>query len=258
MDFDLYIGIDYSGAETPDSLLRGLQVFAAAAGQEPQAIRNPADAQAHRGIWSRRAVAQWLLAQVASGQRLLVGIDHGFSFPKSYLDRHQLRTWPEFLDHFQQRCTSGMADACVDRNGPPQALPIGRSDELRLCERWTCWAKGAFQFDVQGSNAMSTHAGIPWLRHLRGQAQDRIHIWPFDGWQLPERESSVIAEVCSPMLRERYPRADRTADEQDAYAAARWLAETAGRGVLERYLNPPLTHAERQVAALEGWILGVG
>ncbi len=43
----------------------------------------------------------------------------------------------------------------------------------------------------------------------------------------------------------------------DAYATARWMQEVQARGALPGYFEPPLTPAERSVAALEGWILGV-
>ena len=42
-----------------------------------------------------------------------------------------------------------------------------------------------------------------------------------------------------------------------AYATARWMADMASLGVLAGYFAPPLAPAERAVAALEGWILGV-
>jgi hypothetical protein len=49
-------------------------------------------------------------------------------------------------------------------------------------------------FDVQGSVAKSTHAGLPWLRHLRRECKRSVHFWPFDGWGIPEG-SSVVAEI---------------------------------------------------------------
>jgi len=266
MSFDLFVGIDYSGAETPESPLRGLQVFAAETGQEPRVIRSQLAAEGHHGNWSRKAIAEWLLEQIASGRQLFVGIDHGFSFPKSYMDRNRLHSWPEFLDDFCEHWATGDAYHGRDstgngylgsENGRQRDWQLGCADELRLCECWTSWTKGVFQFDVQGSNAMSTHAGIPWLRHLRLLARDSLHFWPFDGWQLALSDRSVIAEVHSPMLRRRYPRSTRTTDEQDAYSVARWLEETVRNGVLDRYLSPPLSHQDREVAALEGWILGV-
>jgi hypothetical protein len=37
-------------------------------------------------------------------------------------------------------------------------------------------AKSVFHFDVPGSVAKSTHAGIPWLRYLRIRTRDRAHL----------------------------------------------------------------------------------
>lgn len=84
----------------------------------------------------------------------------------------------------------------------------------------------------------------------------RCHFWPFDGWTLPAAKA-VIAEVYPSIFRNRYPREGRSADEQDAYATARWMADMSARAVLVAYLAPPLTLAERAMASLEGWILGV-
>ncbi len=64
-------------------------------------------------------------------------------------------------------------------------------------------------------------------------------------------------EVYPSIFRQRYPREDRTTDEQDAYATARWLKQTCERGFLGNYLNPLLTDEERRTAELEGWILGI-
>lgn len=59
------------------------------------------------------------------------------------------------------------------------------------------------------------------------------------------------------IFRNRYAKEDRTADEQDAYAAARWMADMGERGALAGYFAPPLTDLGRATAAREGWILGV-
>jgi hypothetical protein len=49
----------------------------------------------------------------------------------------------------------------------------------------------------------------------------------------------------------------RDGDEQAAYAVAVWLQRADLNGSLGSYFNPPLTPEEREVAAVEGWILGV-
>ncbi|BAU48365.1 hypothetical protein SVA_1811 [Sulfurifustis variabilis] len=258
--FDLYVGIDYSGAETPESRLGGLQVYAARPGGRPEPVR-----PRPQGRWSRREVAQWLLATTHGGPRLLVGIDHGFSFPEEYFRRYRLDSWPAFLADFCRYWPTDQPGCAVEhvRRGTwwsstprPPGERTGATTALRLCERWTSSTKSVFRFDFQGSVAKSTHAGIPWLRYLREEGGDRIFFWPFDGWRPPEAKS-VLAEVYPSIFRHRYPRDGRTPDEHDAYAVARWLEETDRNGMLDRYLDPPLTSPERRTAALEGWILGI-
>src|SRR5690606_5470503 len=53
MTFDLFIGIDYSGAESPTSRLKSLQMYAARAGEAPQKQLSPArsnDGQRCKGL----------------------------------------------------------------------------------------------------------------------------------------------------------------------------------------------------------------
>jgi len=267
MSFDLFIGIDYSGAETATSRLKGLQVYAARPGQQPEKQFSPAVSNnGQRYNWSRKEIATWLTDLANQNVRYVAGIDHGFSFPQTYFDRYQLTSWPQFLEEFVRHWPTDQDHTYVDfcRDGVPRPWPnwpgpglrIGAMNELRLCERWTSSAKSVFQFDVQGSVAKSTHAGIPWLKRIRETAGGRIHVWPFDGWQV-SATGSVVAEVYPSIFRNRYSRGDRTPDEQDAYAVSRWLSECAARDSLVRYLEPPLTLPERLLAAREGWILGI-
>lgn len=146
-------------------------------------------------------------------------------------------------------------DLIRDREeGPPDRT--GDPTELRLTENWTSSVKRVVKFDVQGSVAKSTHAGLLWLRRIRAEVGKRVHFWSFDGWDVPENKS-VIAEVYPSILRNRYARGDRTADQQDAYCVARWLTERDERGFLAQYFQPSLTDEEREIADLEGWILGI-
>src|SRR5882672_1625072 len=98
--FQRYIGIDYSGAETANSSLKGLRVYAADRVSEPVEVPPPPSPRRH---WTRRGIAEWLLQQIAEGPPTLIGIDHGFSFPIEYFKKHKLaRNWPAFLDDFQR------------------------------------------------------------------------------------------------------------------------------------------------------------
>jgi hypothetical protein len=96
--FTRYIGIDYSGAQTPDSSLPGLRAYLAERHGEPIEVR---PAQGPKKHWTRRGIAEWLVARLAEHEPTIVGIDHGFSFPIKYFERHGLsRDWPAFLDDF--------------------------------------------------------------------------------------------------------------------------------------------------------------
>ena len=269
MRFELFVGIDYSGAETPESRLKGLQVYTARPGELPQKQRSRAPSNNGQPCnWTRKEIAEWLIELAQQGVRYIAGIDHGFSFPQSYFDRYKLTSWPQFLDDFTHHWPTDREHTYVDfcRDPVPRPWPdwpgpglrVGTTNEFRLCEKWTSSAKSVFQFGVQGSVAHSTHAGIPWLRRIRQACGNRVHVWPFDGWQLPA-SGAVIAEVYPSIFRKRYCHEGGTStDEQDAYAVTRWLSETEALGALERYANPPLSASERQEADIEGWILGVG
>src|SRR4051794_21620330 len=98
--FARYIGIDYSGAETPDSSLKGLRVYLAEGDVPPVEVAPPASP---RRYWTRRGIAEWLVETLAEDVPTLVGIDHGFSFPLRYFEAHGLvPDWPAFLDDFQR------------------------------------------------------------------------------------------------------------------------------------------------------------
>ena len=255
MTFDAYIGIDYSGAKTPDARLSGLEVYLAD-DELPERVNAPFGASDKRQNWTRREIAEWLIDRVSAGSRCVIGIDHGFSFPMTYLRGYTLTTWDEFLNDFVEHWPTHRPDVTVDMIRKQSNGRTGSSRDLRLCEQWTSSAKSVFLFDVQGQVAKSTHSGIPWLWHIRNEVGDRVHFWPFDGWNLPE-DRSVIAEVYPSIFRSRYRQEGPTDHELDAYSVARWLKETCESGFLERYIDPPLTEEEQGIASLEGWILGI-
>lgn len=254
MKFSRYIGIDYSGAQTAESRLRALQLFAADAVDTPAKISTKVTGAKN---WTRQEIAQYCRAAIDSRNPVIIGIDHGFSFPLSYMKRYGITSWDKFLDDFMRHWPTADPYTYVDflRDDNPRT---GAPTELRLCEQWTSGAKSVFQFDVQGQVAKSTHAGLPWLLWLRmmPDARSLVHFWPFDGFEVPEGKS-VIAEVYPSLFRRRYPKGDRIADEHDAFSVAAWIQEMDRRGTLESYFSPPLSLPERQTVMLEGWILGV-
>jgi hypothetical protein len=189
-----------------------------------------------------------------------VGIDHCFSFPLRYFEVHHLEPdWPTFLDDFQKHWPTDAANTYVDfvRDGlrGNGAARSGSARWRRITEERTR-AKSVFHFDVPGSVAKSSHAGIPWLRSLRQRLGGRVHFWPFDGWQVPAGKSA-LAEVYPSLWSKSLPREGRTSDQHDAYVAADWLQRMDKDGSLGKFFKPDMLPGEYHVAQVEGWILGV-
>jgi len=251
--FSAYIGIDYSGAGVTTKRLPGLQVFRASQKSEPEKITIDAG---QRLNWNRKEIAHWCLRELKSETPVIIGIDHAFSFPLSYMERWEIKCWDDFLDDFYKHWPTDKDDVSVEslRKGNKRT---GRSDELRITDNWTPSAKSVFQFDINGAVAKSSHSGIPWLRFLRRHAdlKGRVHFWPFDGWVIPSQKS-VIAEVYPAILKRRF-NSPYEKHEHDAFCIAKWLQTMDTSGFLQRYFGPPLSDTEKRTAKLEGWILGV-
>ena len=257
--FIRYIGIDYSGAETPTSSLSGLRVYEADTEHDPFEVPPP---PSFRKYWTRRGIAEWLADQLLKPLPIIVGIDHAFSFPVQYFEKHGLpHDWYVFLKDFRHHWPTHeehmYVDFIRDELHGYGMLRMGHVSWFRLTERWTAAAKSVFRFDVQGAVAKSTHAGLPWLLFLKEQCGDRIHFWPFDGWDIAQGKSAVV-EVYPSLWMRRFPNDGQlTGDQQAAYAVAAWLRRADSDGSLAAFLHPPLRPSERLLAEVEGWILGV-
>jgi hypothetical protein len=255
--FKRYLGIDYSGAQTPASSLTGLRVYSATPTQSPIEIHPP---PSRRKYWTRHGLAHWLAVELASEPATLVGIDHAFSFPLRYFEKYSLPShWPTFLHDFHAHWPTDAQIITVDciRNGlhGNGAQRTGNARWRRLAEE-RCRAKSVFHFDVQGSVAKSTHAGLPWLRFLRLLLGTQLHFWPFDGWN-PPPGSSVVAEVYPALWNRHFPNEGRNSHQHDAYTVARWMREQDANHHLINHFLPRLTPTERPLAETEGWILGL-
>jgi hypothetical protein len=74
----------------PQVGLVGLQVFEAVQGRDPVRVDPPAR---RTRKWSRQRIAEWLVDQLSGSEKVVVGIDHAFLFPASYLNRYGLADW---------------------------------------------------------------------------------------------------------------------------------------------------------------------
>jgi hypothetical protein len=256
--FDRYIGIDYSGAKTPISSLKGLRVYMADRISPPFEVQPPAGLRKH---WTRRGIAEWLAELLSEDKPTLAGIDHGFSFPLRYFQENAVPfEWAAFLEDFQHHWPTDGDDIYVDfvRDGicGNSAARSGNPRWRRITEICARGAKSVFHFDVQGSVAKSTHSGLPWLRYLQVRTAGRVHFWPFDGWSIPTRRS-MVAEVYPALWSSSFPQEGRDCHQHDAYSIAAWMRLADNDGSLSGFVNPPLEQGERKIAEIEGWILGV-
>lgn len=250
--FARHLGIDYSGAATPETGLTGLRVYEAEPGAEPVEKR---PANGHH--WSRRSLALWLEAELCTGPPTLVAIDHAFSLPLAYVDAHGLQhDWRAVVDDFVRHWPTDQPGARVAelRQVAGRHRRGGEARWRRWCDR-RARAKSPFHFGVPGSVASSTHAGLPWVWRLR-ETVPRLQVWPFDGW-LPAEGVSVLVEGYPSLWNRTWPREGRTPDQHDAWTLARTLAEADAEGRLEAWFEPVLSPEESAQARVEGWILGL-
>ena len=99
MRFARHIGIDYSGAQTLTTRLKTLQVHEAVEDAGPVMVSTPINGAKN---WSRLEIAQYCLSLLQTGGPAIIGIDHGFSFPLSYMKRYGITTRNQFLADFMR------------------------------------------------------------------------------------------------------------------------------------------------------------
>ena len=255
--FQWYLGIDYSGAATPETPLSGIRLYQASPATSPKEVRGTRGRGKH---WSRRELAEYLRDHLLNNGPSLVGVDHGFSFPEAYFQKYSLRRdWDHFLDDWQYHWPTGEPGITVEK---VRRGEVGSGFQRTGSARWRrlteelVRAKSVFHFDVPGSVAKSTHAGLPWLWYLRRSLEKKVHFWPFDGWTVPEG-CSVISEVYPSLWKGDFGAEARTPDQQDALAVASWLRETDRAGQMGAAFQPRMSTDEKELAKFEGWILGV-
>lgn len=258
VSFSQYIGIDYSGAGRDDQGQANIQccclnrMVDGCENARPPASRN----------WSRQAVSEWITDRLATAEGpVIIGLDHGFSFPLSYLQQQDIDCWDDLLEHIFRLHNESKRPSL---HGSGQL--VGPSYPLRLAEMWTVSAKSVLWYGGKGQVGPATRAGIAQLYRLRqglNRQGIRTHFWPFDGWTIPSG-CHVICEAYPAIYKRRYEQVapsefskDTNPDLFDAYCVARWLHERDAVGLLDHYFSPPLTTSEQVQARLEGWILGV-
>lgn len=260
--FSRYLGIDYSGASSPEKGLPGLRVFETGARVGAVEVRSGSSG---RSAWSRQALRTWLAEELAARPPTLVGIDHAFSLPRTKLKAAGVRSWVGLLGHFLRvvrthERTVEMARRdrrCRRLLETAPGAPL--QERYRWVDRRTPGAKSVYHYIGPGV-AHSTMAGIAQLALLRRElARRRVPIcfWPFD--PLPDRSgASMVVEAYPALCNRQYARLPgHSGDQHDARCLALWLRDCDRDGRLELYLRPPWSARDLSEVRMEGWILGV-
>jgi hypothetical protein len=106
--------------------------------------------------------------------------------------------WYEFLDDFERHWPTD-EDIYVDfvRDGTVGNSPArtGNAQWRRLTEQCARSAKSVFHFDLQGSVAKSTRAGIPWLRFIHQRLGCRVPQSPMKAAQATSTTPSASRQA---------------------------------------------------------------
>ncbi len=220
------------------------------------------------------------------GERLLIGADFAFGFPKGFAAQltgraEALAVW-EWLagaieDDAQNRSNRFDVAAAINRRFPgvgpfwfrPAAselpdLPLkglarhGNESlsDRRATDRAASGAQSAFKLGGAGAVGSQALTGLPVLWRLREAFAGQVAVWPFEP---VETAPVVLAEVFPSVLATEVKAAltagDQVADEVQVrlLSAALWQLQATDAKLAALFV-PPQDAAVRE----EGWILGVG
>lgn len=280
--FHRFAAIDWSGAK--GSRHKGIAVALCDADDTAPYLVPPCQGS----IWSRSAVADWLLAQ--RSVPTLFGFDFSFAPPLvkrgSYLPGETVPdTAPAFWAYVDQRCDDADLGAAsfLEVSHRPHFY-FGKADGMkadymhnRRCEAHYIAGGGgkpSTVYDAIGAAqvAKASFAGMRLLNHLHG----KVSIWPFD--PLPD-SGSLIVEIYTSIaaraagrpkgrskMRDRvalnralttlgsapYAGAEPDDHQADALLTAAWMRHAAADA---RYWTPSALNSH--IAQTEGWTFGV-
>ena len=222
-DFELYVGVDWSGAKGPR--VPGLQVaLATPDGTAPSLLPNPVG-----GHWRRSDFEVWLTELIQSGRRVLVGFDfapayafadEGAFFPGVTGAPEDARALWALVDRLAAEDPElyGMRIAHTPPFAAHYLTPAGKGSLYRYRQRLTERACAAITtphpvLKCIGAANVGTGslAGMRLFHRLSGRLGGRIAFWPFDDVSAPDTTAVLV---------ESFPRAYYMAVGADARAWA--------------------------------------
>lgn len=292
--FDLYIGIDWTGAKpSGTSPPKGIAIAAATPDGTVRPIPPSGTA------WSRREAGNWVLARVREGRRVMAGFDFAFGLSwvpgVGYLDGRVpgldglFAVW-DLVEAASAGAPDDFAGPAVD---DPRLAPSfwvsgtmpphwgdgstkRRRTELAAARSGLGTPVSVFKLAAAAKQVgKASLAGMRTLRRLRAEAGGRVAVWPAEAGE----GRSVVAEIYPTLFRLRALGGNRKITDRDTLARA--VAALDGRlapEVPERFddhagdamisaaglrllaadpavWSPPGLDAD--TARREGWIFGV-
>lgn len=292
MNFRRFIAIDWSGTRDAGKGLKGLEVAACGAGDDPPELIAPAGC----GLWRRSLIGPYLLAEAKIHGRVLAGLDFAFALPHCddgvYFpgDSHPIASVFDLWRRIDEACEdeAEFYAGPIQGGGAPLARYFNGTKEkgslfrnrLRITEEICKSAyreTGSSTFNCVGPQSVGcgTLSGMRFLHHLRARAHG-LAIWPFE----PVEEASLVLADIFPRLmfrraldrsrgvhnfeaanaaivayRSRPFPAAPARDTEDAWDALVTAAALRGLAAEKEMWQPPaMTPCAR---AHEGWMFGV-
>ncbi|SCW90169.1 hypothetical protein SAMN02927924_03860 [Sphingobium faniae] len=283
--FERFAAIDWSGAK--GSRHKGIAVAVCEAEGTPVLV------EALGGIWSRTAVADWLVE--ASGEKpTLFGFDFSFAPPfvtrGGYLPGDAVpESGPDFWAYVESICDDpDLGAASLLESTHRRHFYFGKADGVkadfmhsRVCEAHynSGGGKPSTVYDAIGAAqvAKASFAGMRLLHRVRSH----VPVWPFDAWPFDamSAQGSLVVEIYTSIAaraagrpRGRTKMRDLAAlndalavlgcasyggPAPDDHGADALLTAAWMRGAagMDELWRPPLL--DMQIAATEGWTFGV-
>ena len=245
--FDLFLGIDWSGAKGARN--KGIQVAEAAPDEAlPRLIANP---YRPHGIWSRPDVLSYLIARMDEGRHVLAGFDFAFC----YAFEDEGAYFPGLPDApGSPEAVWALVEQAGQCDPDLYGAALYRRADLPYRDYFMApgWRGAKYSYrqrlaEQAAASVTGSLAGMRLLHRLRGLDRD-IRLWPFD--PEPGGALTVVDAVCRHFgaVAGEIP-GIRTEDEADA------LISAAALRLLQA--DPALwQQARRAGAAKEGWIFG--
>jgi precorrin-8X/cobalt-precorrin-8 methylmutase len=285
--FDTFVMVDWSAATVPRTGRDSIWICWHA--PDGERLVNPPTRHATKAL-----LGEWLAEATTRGERVLLGFDFPFGYPKGFAAGLGLSgtpwraVWDEIAKYinddennannrfdvaaaFNERISGGKFPFWGCPAVPPRAC-LGPKHhrgheqnglaERRLIDEYMRGAQPCWKLLGAGSVGGQALTGIPVVRALLDDPRwrDRTQVWPFDTGLRPPRDGAIVMAEVYPSLWAVSPVAGEAKDAAQVRAVARFFAERDRAGELAALFagDSGLSREQRQlVETEEAWTLGV-